>query len=505
MSLPALGPGSRSPVLVVGGYGVRLSVHRGRLVIEHGLARDRFQLVLSRIERAVRRIVILADTGAVSLEAVRWCADLGIAVVQLDRDGRQLFTSVPPGADDARLRRAQAAAPNSATGLRIAQALLAAKLRGQTAVASGSLQAREAGQRIAELARLLEACPDLQACRDLEAQAANIYFAAWAGRVQPRFADRARNRVPDHWQAPYAVRSSPLHRGGRSPRGASDPVNALLNYGYALAEVEARLAAIAVGLDPGLGIVHTDHKNRDSLALDLLEPLRPLVDRHVLDLLAARHFTMDDFHESRDGVCRVLSPLTGHLCGQMVDYARTVAPLAEQAAHLLAASSPGQVALRTPLSRANTAAAQVRGKRSANRRAAAPSVKERPTCQRCGVELYGSARKLCPSCWPVTRRVYMAELGRARAKPDKPAKPTLEQLAGGWTLKEYQTRILPALAGIPLPEMERATGLSNAACSRIRRGLQIPNPRHWCALAELAGARATVGAPSETPASPRCD
>jgi hypothetical protein len=52
---------------------------------------------------------------------------------------------------------------------------------------------------------------------------------------------------------------------------------------------------------------------------------------------------------------------------------------------------------------------------------------------------------------------------------------------------QYQTRILPALRPIRLPEMERATGLSNATCSRVRRGLQIPNPRHWAALANLAG------------------
>jgi hypothetical protein len=81
----------------------------------------------------------------------------------------------------------------------------------------------------------------------------------------------------------------------------------------------------------------------------------------------------------------------------------------------------------------------------------------------------------------------MRQLGNARAKPPGPAKPSVEQLSGGWTFEQYQTRILPALRPIPLPEIERATGLSNATCSRVRRGLQIPNPRHWAALAALAG------------------
>jgi hypothetical protein len=108
-------------------------------------------------------------------------------------------------------------------------------------------------------------------------------------------------------------------------------------------------------------------------------------------------------------------------------------------------------------------------------------------CQKCGVDLYGSARKLCPTCWPVVRADYLRQLGKARTKPPAPAKPTAEQLSGGWTFEQYQTRILPALRPIALPDMERATGLSNATCSRVRRGLQVPNPQHWAALATLAG------------------
>ncbi len=71
-----------------------------------------------------------------------------------------------------------------------------------------------------------------------------------------------------------------------------------------------RLAALAMGLDPALGIIHTEIRNRDSLALDLLEPLRPLVEQHILELLAVRHFTTNDFHETRQDACRILPRLT---------------------------------------------------------------------------------------------------------------------------------------------------------------------------------------------------
>jgi hypothetical protein len=142
----------------------------------------------------------------------------------------------------------------------------------------------------------------------------------------------------------------------------------------------------------------------------------------------------------------------------------------------LARSSPGKITLTTPLSRANNANTQIRG---ARRTPTAPP-RARRTCRVCGADLYGSARQLCPTCWPVARKEQMRQIGLARAKDKTP------------TLQQYREQILPSLAEISLPEIERATGLSNASCSRLRSGKQIPNPRHWPALAKLvnlSGAR----------------
>lgn len=46
-----------------------------------------------------------------------------------------------------------------------------------------------------------------------------------------------------------------------------------------------------------MGIVHTDHKYGDSLALDLLEAIRPHVERNILTVPTTRHFPASDFHE----------------------------------------------------------------------------------------------------------------------------------------------------------------------------------------------------------------
>jgi len=60
----------------------------------------------------------------------------------------------------------------------------------------------------------------------------------------------------------------------------------VLNYLYALLESEARLAAAAIGLEPSLCFLHADTGYRDSLACDLMEPVRPQVDAYVPDWLS---------------------------------------------------------------------------------------------------------------------------------------------------------------------------------------------------------------------------
>lgn len=244
------------------------------------------------------------------------------------------------------------------------------------------------------------------------AQASNSYFAAWS-TVECRFAAHDAQRVPDAWRR-FSVRRSPINRG-KSPRNAADPINALLNYSYALAEAECRLAAIAVGLDPGIGISHTDKKARDSLVLDLLEPVRPVVDAAVLRMLDRRYFRASDFHETAQGACRLLPPLTHELAEHMPTYARAIAPIAEHVAHALAESSPGQIELRTPLTRSNTTGAQQLGARSARRGTPPSAPKGSPTCRNCGTTLAEAKRQLCPAYWPVTRAAIAAEASRERA------------------------------------------------------------------------------------------
>jgi len=111
--------------------------------------------------------------------------------------------------------------------------------------------------------------------------------------------------VPVHWTS-FTQRASLLTG---SPRVATDPICAVLNYLYAILEAECRIGLLAVGLDPGIGVLHTDQRSRDSLALDLMETTRPAVDSYVIDLLARRPFSLADVHETPSGQARLLPQL----------------------------------------------------------------------------------------------------------------------------------------------------------------------------------------------------
>lgn len=73
-----------------------------------------------------------------------------------------------------------------------------------------------------------------------------------------------------------------------------------------------------MGLDPSMGVLHVDQPARDSLALDLMEPVRPEVDTYVLDLLHRQAFLPDDFFETRSLIRRGLKVPHPRHCDELI-------------------------------------------------------------------------------------------------------------------------------------------------------------------------------------------
>ena len=179
----------------------------------------------------------------------------------LDRLGKVRFVTGPVSPSEARLRRAQALALGNGKALEISRELIHAKLSGQESVLRDKLNDATRANTIRAVGESLDTAQSIDTIRGVESQAALQYWGAWYD-VPVLFPRKDANLVPAHWLR-FGTRHSPLTGG---PRLAVSPANALLNYVNAVAETECRLALVACGLDPGLGFIHTDTANRDSLA-----------------------------------------------------------------------------------------------------------------------------------------------------------------------------------------------------------------------------------------------
>ena len=484
-------------VVTLFGYGIRVYVERGHLIIEDGIGSDRRQARFPRVGHGLRRLVVIGADGMVSLAALRWLADQDAAFVMLERDGSVLATTGPVCPSDARLRRAQSLANRSEVALAIAKDLIDQKLAGQETLARDALSNPGAAQTIASVRTALKNTTTIENTRYLEAQAGLAYWSAWRS-VEVSFPKNDVRRVPDHWRR-FGARISPLTH---SPRLAVNPPNAILNYLYAILEAETRLGIAALGLDPGLGFLHFDTKNRDSLACDLMEPVRPMVDAYLLEWLRREAFRKEWFFEERDGNCRLMGPFATRLAETAPTWSRAVAPLAEWVARVLWKTThrPGRQA--GPATRLTQ-----HHRRQAKGADSTPSVKLPPrppsVCRTCGV-VVKAGRTYCVSCGITFSReslIELAKLGRvAGHSPEARARQAEKQrqhnaAAKSWNLSNkpdwlteevFRQQIQPRLAAVTVPVISSALGISEPYAAEIRAGRYLPHPRHWLALAKLA-------------------
>jgi CRISPR-associated endonuclease Cas1 len=492
-------------VCVADGFGVRVVIERGALEVHDGVGPHRRSRRYDRATHGLRRLVVLNAAGMVSLDALRWCAKLGVGVLVLGPDGMAQLASTPRMTDDARLRRTQALAPFEPYGLDVAQQLLGAKLAGQARLLVSRFGDDETACTILDLADALRGAETIEEARQLEASAAALYFGSWSGRPEcaPTFAAKDRRRIPPHWSR-YEGRRS-LLASSAANRKAERPVNALLNYCFALLEAEAVLACQVVGLDPGLGIVHADARGRASMALDLMEPVRPEVDAFVLDMVERRTFRKAEFTETADGYVRLLAPLTHELAETMPQWAKSLGPIAEHVAHVFGKTMDGTYSAATPLTsrRHRDAQAVVKARKiEASRRAAAGRVLQRPaaeptalplwTCPDCGGAVTNPRHVRCDACIdadPTSTPEIRGRRGAAIAARKRAL--TEWNKANPGTVYDpdlFRREILPRLALVKLSEIAEAAGCSKAYASDIRRGKWTPHVSTWGALAALAGA-----------------
>jgi CRISPR-associated endonuclease Cas1 len=443
-------------------------------------------------------LVIIGSDGFITFEAIRWISGVGASFVMLDRRGKVLLVTGPVASSDVKLRRAQALALGNGTALKISKELISQKLAGQELLVRDMLHDSTTADAIDRFGLVLSSAESIDRVRLIEAQAAKAYWQAWAN-LPIQWPRKDEHRVPEHWKR-FGSRISPLTH---SPRLASSPPNALLNLLYALLESESRLSAAAMGLDPGIGCLHVDTPNRDSLACDLMEVCRPKVDAFVLNWLQSEPFRKSDFWEDRNGNCRIESSLAIKLCETSDTWRRLAAPVAEYVAQEFwsSISKPTSTSVRRQIATRLT-----QSRKRAVKGSEVPSVKTpKPErlCRGCGKTLQGDSTncKECDTKIATKRLVEVAKAGRvAGHTPEAIAKEAAThrkhaQAKAAWnpskqpswlTNQAFAERIQPALARSSATTIAKRIGVSRWYAGRIREGYR-PHPRHWQALAELVG------------------
>ncbi|MDF9391722.1 MULTISPECIES: CRISPR-associated endonuclease Cas1 [Methylococcus] len=238
------------------------------------------------IDRVVIRGAVTLTSGTIGA-----LTEEGIVLVLLSgRHGKHMATVLGRPQGDAWRRIGQYRWYHDAGyRSRWARLLVLLKLRAQHRMLTRALQERpdcrrpltDAQDKLLQLIGKVQALPAeaaaLPTLRGLEGAGAAAHFGALQSLFPPALGFTGRNRRP--------------------PR---DPVNAVLSLAYTLLHFEAIAACHAGGLDPYIGFYHEPAYNRESLAADLIEPLRAHIDDWVWRLFADRALREDHFTRSGD-------------------------------------------------------------------------------------------------------------------------------------------------------------------------------------------------------------
>lgn len=263
--------------LFIQDYGAFVSKHQGRLRITVKGER-KLDAPLLHLET-----LTLADHGvSISADAIAACAQYGIPVHIVDSRGdpvASLYASALIGT--VKTRRAQLLAYADARGLETARALVLGKIRNQAALLRYVAKYRK--EKAPELYQQLRAA----AIDTLGHEQELLALAAEAiDEVREQMLSTEGRAAKAYWAGVQLLVPPDMNWPGRKGRHATDPLNMALNYGYGVLYGEVERAIVLAGLDPYAGFLHTDRPGKPSLALDLIEPFRPVVvDRTILALV----------------------------------------------------------------------------------------------------------------------------------------------------------------------------------------------------------------------------
>lgn len=236
--------------------GVKVSVYGMELKIT-----DKDGFTVKTIPLVNIESLSLLGSVQITTQAIRALADMHIPIAFLSPAGRLVAMIDPLDSVSAEVRKAQIRKFDCAEAcLELTRALVSAKIINQRTLLirnHGSLPAGVAAE-LAREAKNARQADSLEAVRGHEGRAAAIYFEHFSGM----------------FKGPLAVE---FDANGRKRRPPPDPINSCLSLAYSMLTHECVTALRLASLEPSIGGFHISRPGRPALALDLMEPFRPLI------------------------------------------------------------------------------------------------------------------------------------------------------------------------------------------------------------------------------------
>ncbi|WP_456685842.1 CRISPR-associated endonuclease Cas1 [Bradyrhizobium sp. P5_C11_2] len=313
--------------LVLCGHGIALRVEAGTLLVRNGFThypqqREEHRHFRGDLDRP-SRIIVLDGSGHLTFDVLDWLAEQDVPLIRVTWTGDVVTVAGGSGysADREKVAWQRATRDDEQKRIAFATTLIRKKVANCAQTLQAVIPSSDARDTaLASLARVLAALDDaslknVAALRGAEGVAAAAYFAAWHG-VPLQWKTCKRRPLPEAWLT-LGGRSSQRQSKLAKNRHATHPVNAMLNYAYAVAVGQTKIRALADGYDPTIGIMHHEYREGPAYALDLVEPVRPLVDRAVLGFAMEHELHPADFAIQSDGACR----LNPHIAKRLVEIA----------------------------------------------------------------------------------------------------------------------------------------------------------------------------------------
>ncbi len=274
-------------VLVVDGPGLYVGKHSERLRVSYQKETIQEMPLLD-----LEHLLIVGRGVSLSSDVVAICAEHGIAIDFLSEREEPQAALIPStlGAT-VKTRRQQLIAFDDDRGVSLIRAFAGGKLRNQA-----RLVRYLAKNRRESMPQAFEAAAGAAILIEGMARRIERVEGADANAIRQAVLTLEGHAGEIYWKAARNLLLAPVEWDNRETRGAHDPVNSALNYGYKILYTHVQRAIVLAGLDPYGGYLHVDRPGKPSLVLDMVEEFRQMVvDRCIFALFnQGVHMDLED-------------------------------------------------------------------------------------------------------------------------------------------------------------------------------------------------------------------